>query len=37
LDLGVVVRFVVFNGQAEGVVDADVAAEAEEDAGEFVG
>jgi len=33
----VVVGFVVFNGQAGGVVDADVAAKAKEDAGNFVG
>jgi len=37
LDFRVVVRFVVFDGEAGGVVDADVAAEAEEDAGDFVG
>jgi len=37
LDFGVVVLFVVFDGEAGGVVDADVAAEAEEDAGDFVG
>ena len=37
LDFGVVVRFVVFDGQAGGVVDADVAAEAEEDARDLVG
>ena len=37
LDFGVVVRFVIFDGEASGVVDAHVAAEAEEDAGDFVG
>ena len=37
LDLGVVVLLVVLDGEAGGVVDADIAAEAEEDARGFVG
>lgn len=37
LDFGVRVLDVVFDGEAGRVVDADVAAEAEEDAGGFVG
>jgi hypothetical protein len=37
LDFGVRVLDVVFDGEAGGVVDADVAAEAEEDSCGFVG
>jgi len=37
LDFGMGVCFVVFDGEPGGVVDADVAAEAEEDACDFVG
>lgn len=37
LDFGVVVLDVVFDGEAAGVEDADVGAEAVEDAGGFVG